>query len=85
MQTEDIPAALKAFVSFQKEKKLFDNNLGGAVFEEKLYGPQDYKVIETMPSRADVYGVMFGALHWRGLDLVNTLQAPSASGDESTA
>uniref|UniRef100_UPI00402B05CB uL10m n=1 Tax=Brassica oleracea var. botrytis TaxID=3715 RepID=UPI00402B05CB len=85
VQTEDIPAALKTFVSFQKEKKLFDNNLGGAVFEKKLYGPQDYKVIETMPSRADVYGVMFGALHWPGLDLVNTLQAPSASENESAA
>ncbi|CDY50336.1 BnaC01g38310D [Brassica napus] len=57
----------------------------GAVFEEKLYGPKDYKVIETMPSRADVYGVMFGALHWPGLDLVNTLQAPSASENESAA
>ncbi|KAJ4885779.1 Ribosomal protein L10 family protein [Raphanus sativus] len=82
VQTEDIPAALKTFVNFQKEKKLFDsNNLGGAVFEEKLYGPRDYKVIETMPpsSHSDV---PFGTLYWAALDYVNTLQAQSASDNE---
>jgi len=49
-----------------------------------LYAPQDYKVIETMPSRADVYGMMLGSLHWPALDLVNALQAPPAASENET-
>lgn len=77
VHTEEIPGALKPYRTFQKEKKLEDNDFTGACFEGKFYGPDDFKGLETMPSRADVYAKLLGSLKTPGIALVGTLQAPA--------
>ncbi|XP_072975188.1 large ribosomal subunit protein uL10c [Typha angustifolia] len=77
VHTEEIPEALKPYRSFQKERKLEENDFTGAVFEGKFYGPDDFKVLETMPSRAEVYAKLLGALQSPAISLVSTLQAPA--------
>ncbi|CAA6669337.1 unnamed protein product [Spirodela intermedia] len=77
VHTEEIPEALKPYRSFQKEKKLEDNDFTGAVFEGKFYGPSDFKVLETMPSRAEVYAKLLGSLQSPAISLISTLQAPA--------
>ncbi|KMS99315.1 hypothetical protein BVRB_2g045880 [Beta vulgaris subsp. vulgaris] len=77
VHTEEIPGALKPYRTFQKEKKLEDNDFTGACFEGKFYGPEDFKGLETMPSRADVYAKLLGSLKTPGIALVGTLQAPA--------
>ena len=77
VHTEAIPEALKPYRSFQKEKKLEDNDFTGAVFEGKFYGPEDFKALETMPSRAEVYAKLLGSLQSPAIALVSTLQAPA--------
>jgi large subunit ribosomal protein L10 len=78
VQTEEIPAALKPYRDFQKERKLVDvNDFTGAVFEGKFYGPGDFKALESMPTRAEIYAKMLGALQSPATGLVTTLQAPA--------
>lgn len=77
VHTEEIPEALKPYRSFQKEKKLEDNDFTGAVFEGKFYGPSDFKALETMPSRAEVYAKLLGSLQSPAISLISTLQAPA--------
>lgn len=77
VQTEEIPVALKPYRTFQKEEKLEENDFTGACFEGKFYGPQDFKVLETMPSKAEVYAQILGSLKAPGSALVGTLQAPA--------
>ncbi|KAG7030766.1 50S ribosomal protein L10, chloroplastic, partial [Cucurbita argyrosperma subsp. argyrosperma] len=77
VHSEEIPAAIKPYRDFQKEKKLEDNDFTGAVFEGKYYGPDDFKTLETMPSRAEVYAKMLGLLKGPASSLVGTLQAPA--------
>ncbi|XP_010920953.2 large ribosomal subunit protein uL10c [Elaeis guineensis] len=77
VHTEEIPQALKPYRSFQKEQKLDDNDFAGAVFEGKFYGPDDFKALETMPSRAEIYAKLLGSLQSPAISLVSTLQAPA--------
>ncbi|GMH07915.1 hypothetical protein Nepgr_009755 [Nepenthes gracilis] len=77
VHTEEIPDAIKPYRTFQKEKKLDENDFTGACFEGKFYGPQEVKVLETMPSRAEVYAKILGALKGPSIALVGTLQAPA--------
>lgn len=77
VHTEDIPGGIKPYRSFQKELKLEDNDFTGAVFEGKFYGPGDFKALETMPTRAEVYSKILGSLQSPGIALVSTLQAPA--------
>lgn len=77
VQTEEIPVALKPYRTFQKEKKLEDNDFTGACFEGKYYGPQEFKSLETMPSRNELYAQLLGALKGPSTALVGTLQAPA--------
>ncbi|XP_010558778.1 PREDICTED: 50S ribosomal protein L10, chloroplastic [Tarenaya hassleriana] len=77
VNTEEIPSAIKPYRSFQKERKLEDNDFAGAVFEGKFYGPGDFKALETMPTRAEIYAKMLGALQSPAIGLVSTLQAPA--------
>ncbi|CAK7325561.1 unnamed protein product [Dovyalis caffra] len=76
VHTEEIPEALKPYRDFQKAKKL-ENDFTGAVFEGKFYGPGEFKQLETMPSRAEIYAKILGALQGPALGLVGTLQAPA--------
>ncbi|RDX75551.1 50S ribosomal protein L10, chloroplastic, partial [Mucuna pruriens] len=77
VHTEEIPSAIKPYRDFQKEKKLEDNDFTGAVFEGKFYGPEDFKKLETLPTRAEIYATLLGALKSPSSALVGTLQAPA--------
>ncbi|KAK0592679.1 hypothetical protein LWI29_023482 [Acer saccharum] len=77
VHSEEIPAAIKPYRNFQKERKLEENDFTGAVFEGKFYGPGDFKALETMPTRAEIYAKMLGALQGPAIGLVSTLQAPA--------
>ncbi|XP_061375791.1 large ribosomal subunit protein uL10c-like [Gastrolobium bilobum] len=77
VHTEEIPTAIKPYRDFQKEKKLEDNDFTGAVFEGKFYGPDEFKKLETLPSRAEIYATLLGSLKSPASALVSTLQAPA--------
>ncbi|KAJ3682785.1 hypothetical protein LUZ60_013012 [Juncus effusus] len=78
VHSEEIPDALKPYRTIQKEEKLDEkNDYVGAVFEGKFYGPEDFKTLETMPSRAEVYSKLLGTLQMPAISLVGTLQAPA--------
>lgn len=79
VHTEEIPEALKPYRAFQKEKKLDPaaNDFAGAVFEGKFYGPEEFKALETMPSRAEVYAKLLGAMQSPAISVIGTLQAPA--------
>lgn len=77
VHTEEIPAAIKPYRDFQKERKLEENDFTGAVFEGKFYGPDEFKTLESMPSRAEVYAQLLGSLKSPASSLVSTLQAPA--------
>ncbi|KAL3520658.1 hypothetical protein ACH5RR_018807 [Cinchona calisaya] len=77
VHSEEIPAALKPYREFQKEKKLEGNDFTGAVFEGKFYGPEEFEALETLPSRAEVYAKILGALKGPASAVVGTLQAPA--------
>ncbi|KAG6397552.1 hypothetical protein SASPL_143721 [Salvia splendens] len=53
VHSEEISAALKPYRTFQKEKKLEDNDFTGAVFEWKFYGPGEFKALENLPTRTE--------------------------------
>ncbi|GAB2292374.1 60S ribosomal protein L10 [Dionaea muscipula] len=77
VHTEEIQGVLKPYRNFQKENKLEENDFTGACFEGKFYGPQDFEVLETMPSRVEVYARILGALKNPATALVGTLKAPA--------
>ncbi|KAK1270602.1 hypothetical protein QJS04_geneDACA023496 [Acorus gramineus] len=77
VHTEEIPAALKPYRAFQKERKLEDNDFSGAVFEGSFYGPEEFKKLESLPSRAEVYGKVLGALQSPAGAILGALQAPA--------
>ncbi|KAK9123775.1 hypothetical protein Sjap_013377 [Stephania japonica] len=77
VHTEEIPGALKPYREFQKERKLEENDFSGAVFEGRFYGPGEFKALETMPTRAEIYAKLLGSLKAPGAALVGTLQAPA--------
>ncbi|KAF1887365.1 hypothetical protein Lal_00040967 [Lupinus albus] len=60
-----------------KERKLEDNDFTGAVFEGKFYGPDEFKKLETLPTRAQIYATLLGSLKSPASALVGTLQAPA--------
>ncbi|KAL1552053.1 60S ribosomal protein L10 [Salvia divinorum] len=77
VHSEEIPAALKPYRTFQKEKKLEDNDFSGAVFEGKFYGPGEFKALENLPTRAEVYAQILGSIKGPASAVVGTIQAPA--------
>lgn len=77
VHTEEIPSAIKPYRDFQKEKKLEENDFTGAVFEGKFYGPDEFKTLETLPTRAQIYANLLGSLKSPASVLVSTIQAPA--------
>eukprot|EP00897_Mesotaenium_endlicherianum_P010022 jgi/Mesen1/9048/ME000057S08461 len=77
VHSEEIPAALKPYRDMQKEFKMEDNDFSGAVFEGKFYGPADFKSLESMPTRLEVYAKLLGTLKAPATNIVATLQAPA--------
>lgn len=54
-----------------------ENDFSGAVFEGKFYAPEDFKALESMPTRAEVYANLLGSLKGPATAVVGTLQAPA--------
>ncbi|PIN16721.1 hypothetical protein CDL12_10635 [Handroanthus impetiginosus] len=77
VHSEEIPAALKPYRDFQKEKKLEDNDFTGGVFEGKFYGPEEFKALENLPTRAEIYSKILGSLKGPASAVVGTIQAPA--------
>ncbi|CAH9135919.1 unnamed protein product [Cuscuta epithymum] len=77
VHSEEIPGSLKPYRTFQKEQKLDGNDFTGAVFEGKFYGPDEFKSLETLPSREEVYAKLLGSLKAPASAVVGTLQAPA--------
>ncbi|GAU18348.1 hypothetical protein TSUD_202370 [Trifolium subterraneum] len=77
VHTEEIPSAIKPYRDFQKERKLEENDFTGAVFEGKFYGPDEFKKLETLPTRAEIYASLLGSLKSPASALVTTIQAPA--------
>lgn len=77
VHTEEIPAALKPYRDLQKELKLENNDFIGAVFEGRFFAPNEFKTLETMPTRAELYSKLLGTLKSPSSNLVSTLQGPS--------
>lgn len=76
VHTEEIPAALKPYRALQKELKL-ENDFTGAVFEGRFFTPEEFKVLESLPTRAELYGKLLGTIQAPAAALVGTLQAPA--------
>ena len=47
------------------------------MFEGKFYGPDEFKKLETLPTRAEIYANLLGSLKSPASALVSTLQAPA--------
>ncbi|KAI8000351.1 hypothetical protein LOK49_LG09G00613 [Camellia lanceoleosa] len=77
VHSEEIPAALKPYRNFQKEKKLEENDFTGAVFEGKFYGPEEFKALETLPTRDEIYANLLGSVKGPASAVVGTVQAPA--------
>lgn len=77
VHTEEIPAALKPYRDFQKESKLEDNDFTGAVFEGKFFAPEEFKALETLPTRVEIYSKLLGSLKGPASAVVSTVQAPA--------
>lgn len=77
VHSEEVPAALKPYRTFQKDKKLEENDFTGAVFEGKFYGPTDFKTLENLPTRAELYSRILGAIKGPASAVVGTIQAPA--------
>lgn len=77
VHTEEIPAALKPYRDMQKELKLEVNDYTGAVFEGKFYGPEDFKSLESMPTRLELYAKLLGTLKAPSTKIVSLIQAPA--------
>ncbi|KAL6208773.1 hypothetical protein ACLB2K_019718 [Fragaria x ananassa] len=76
VHSEEIPPAIKPYRDFQRERKL-ENDFTGAVFEGNFYGPGDFKALETMPTRLEIYAKLLGSLKGPASNLVGTIQAPA--------
>jgi large subunit ribosomal protein L10 len=77
VHTEEIPAALKPYRDFQKEGKLEENDFAGAVFEGKFYAPEEFKALETLPTKVEIYAKLLGSLKSPASAVVSTVQAPA--------
>ncbi|PKU84975.1 50S ribosomal protein L10, chloroplastic-like [Dendrobium catenatum] len=72
---DEVASALKACRDFQRQWKLDLNDFTGAVFQGRLYGPQDFGVLETTPAKADSNAYLLGSLHLPAASLIGLLQA----------
>lgn len=76
VHSEEIPAAIKPYRDLQKEFKL-ETDFTGAVFEGKFYAPDEFKQLESMPTRAELFSKLLGGLQSPATNLVGTLQGPA--------
>lgn len=83
VHSDEIPPALKPYRNFQKEWKLVLNDFTGAVFEGRLYGPDDFQALETMPTRMESFAYLLGCLQTPVISLVSTLQSPERDAENT--
>ncbi|URD92032.1 50S ribosomal protein L10 [Musa troglodytarum] len=76
VHSDEIPPALNPCRDFQRDFKLALNDFTGAVFEGRLYGPDDFRALETMPTRMESYACLLGCLQTPAVSLLSILQAP---------
>ncbi|KAJ4752011.1 50S ribosomal protein L10 [Rhynchospora pubera] len=74
VHSDEIPPAIKPYREFQKEWKLALNDFAGAVYEGRLYGPDDFQALETMPTRMESYRFLLGCLQSPAVSLLGLLQ-----------
>ncbi|KAG2616088.1 hypothetical protein PVAP13_3NG118199 [Panicum virgatum] len=74
VRSDEIPPALKPYRDFQKEWKLQLNDFTGAVYEGRLYGPDDFAQLEAMPTRAQSYQCLLGCLQMPAVNLLAVLR-----------
>ncbi|KAJ3671899.1 hypothetical protein LUZ60_007978 [Juncus effusus] len=74
VRSDEIPPAIKPYRDFQKDWKLALNDFTGAVYEGKLYGPDDFQALETMPTRMESYRFLLGCLQTPAVSLLGLLQ-----------
>lgn len=75
VRSDEIPPALKPYRDFQKEWKLQLNDFTGAVYEGRLYGPDDFAQLEAMPTRAQSYQYLLGCLQMPAVNILAALRA----------
>ncbi|PKA62639.1 50S ribosomal protein L10, chloroplastic [Apostasia shenzhenica] len=76
---DDVAATLKACRDFQRQWKLDLNDFTGAVFQGRLYGPQDFGVLESSPATAESNAYLLGSLHLPAASLIGLLQVSQES------
>ncbi|XP_010937776.1 large ribosomal subunit protein uL10c [Elaeis guineensis] len=82
VHSDQIPFGLKPYRDFQKEWKLVLNDFTGAVFEGRLYGPDDFQALETMPTLMESHAYLLGCLQTPAISLVSTLQSPERDAEK---
>lgn len=70
---DGIPAALKPYREFQKKEGVGFNDFRGAVFEGRVYGPDEFAELESMPTRMESYRYLLGCLQTPAAWLVGIL------------
>lgn len=75
VRSDEIPPALKPYRDFQKEWKLQLNDFTGAVYEGRLYGPDDFAQLEAMPTRVQSYQYLLGCLQMPAVNVLAVLRA----------
>ncbi|KAJ8459151.1 hypothetical protein OPV22_032077 [Ensete ventricosum] len=83
VHSDEIPPALKPCRDFQRDFKLALNDFTGAVFEGRLYGPDDFQALETMPTRMESYAYLLGCLQTPAVSFLSILQAPDTDADQA--
>lgn len=74
VRSDEISSAIKPYRDFQ-EWKLQLNDFSGAVYEGRLYGPDDFPQLEAMPTRAQSYQYLLGWLQMPAVDVLAVLRA----------
>ncbi|ONK69461.1 uncharacterized protein A4U43_C05F23120 [Asparagus officinalis] len=77
---DGIPAALRPCREFQKKEGVGFNDFRGAVFEGRVYGPEEFGELETMP---ELYKVYARVPCRRGRLLLGILQEKEPGGSRS--
>ncbi|XP_047095281.1 50S ribosomal protein L10, chloroplastic-like [Lolium rigidum] len=75
VRSDEIPPALRPYRDFQKDCKLQLNDFTGAVYEGRLYGPDDFTKLEAMPTRVQSYQYLLGCLQMPAVSLIAALRA----------
>uniref|UniRef100_A0A0E0DLA6 Large ribosomal subunit protein uL10c n=1 Tax=Oryza meridionalis TaxID=40149 RepID=A0A0E0DLA6_9ORYZ len=75
VRSDEIPPALRPYRDFQKEWKLQLNDFTGAVFEGRLYSPDDFAQLESMPTRLQSYQYLLGCLQMPAVSVLAALRA----------